>query len=117
VQNGFDFAYETPVAGMPWSIPFEFPIYQYLVALASQLTGFSLDATGRVTSFVFLALCLIPVRSITKNLNLPTSTFYIFSALLFSSPLYLYWGRTFMIETVAIFLSVTAVKYFLDIIQ
>src|SRR5690242_6357999 len=24
-------AYETPVLGYPWSIPFEFPVYQYLL--------------------------------------------------------------------------------------
>lgn len=117
VKNGFSFAYETPVAGPPWSIPFEFPVYQYIVALASQITKCSLNATGRVVSFLFLTLCLIPSRSITKNLNLSQWVFYIFAALLFSSPLYLYWGRTFMIETAAVFFSIAAIKYFIDIVQ
>lgn len=116
-KNGFSLAYETPVAGPPWSIPFEFPIYQYIVALVSQITKCSLDATGRVVSFIFLALCLIPARAITKNLNLSNAVFYIFAALLFSSPLYLYWGRTFMIETAAVFFSIAAIKYFVDIVQ
>ncbi len=116
VKDGFSLAYETPVVGPPWSIPFEFPIYQYIVALASQSFGFSLNATGRVVSFTFLALCLIPVRAITKSLKLSDSVFYIFAALLFSSPLYLYWGRTFMIETTAVFFSVAAIKYFVDIV-
>lgn len=115
VKNGFSFEYETPVAGPPWSIPFEFPLYQYIVALLSQVTKCSLNATGRVVSFLFLALCLIPARSITKNLNLSQWVFYIFAALLFSSPLYLYWGRTFMIETAAVFFSIVAIKYFIDI--
>jgi hypothetical protein len=117
VKNGFSLAYETPVAGPPWSIPFEFPIYQYIVALASQIMGYSLNATGRIVSFIFLALCIIPAKSITKNLNISRSVFYIFTALLFSSPLYLYWGRTFMIETAALFFSIAAIKYFVDIIQ
>ncbi|MDP1723458.1 MAG: hypothetical protein Q8L85_01995, partial [Alphaproteobacteria bacterium] len=117
IQNGFSFAYETPIAGPPWSIPFEFPIYQYIVALVSKLTNISLDAVGRIVSFIFLALCLIPVRSITKNLNISQLVFYIFVALLFSSPLYLYWGRTFMIETAAIFFSIVSIKYFIDISQ
>lgn len=116
VKNGFSFAYETPVAGLPWSIPFEFPIYQYAVALASQITNTSLDASGRIVSFLFLALCVAPARSITKKLNLSPQVFYIFVALLFSSPLYLYWGRTFMIETAAVFFSIAAIKYFIDII-
>jgi hypothetical protein len=117
VQNGFGLAYETPVAGPPWSIPFEFPIYQYLVALASQFLGIALDVSGRVVSFIFLALCLVPAWSITKKLHFPSAVFYIFTALLFSSPLYLYWGRTFMIETAAVFFSVAAINYFLDILH
>src|SRR5690242_16322451 len=28
-RTGFKLAYETPVAGYPWSIPYEFPLYQY----------------------------------------------------------------------------------------
>ena len=117
VRNGFSLAYETPVAGMPWSIPFEFPIYQYIVALISQATGFSLNVVGRVTSFAFLSLCLIPTRSIIKNLNLPSSVFYIFAVILFSSPLYIYWGRAFMIETAAIFFSIASIKYFIDVVK
>src|SRR5262249_52359859 len=34
-------AYETPVLGYPWSIPFEFPIFQYLLA-ALRLIGIPL---------------------------------------------------------------------------
>jgi hypothetical protein len=117
VKDGFRLAYQTPVAGPPWSIPFEFPIYQYIVALITKVSGLPLDAVGRIVSFIFLSLCIVPVKSITKNLNLPRSTFYIFTSLLFSSPLYLYWGRTFMIEMAAMFFSVAAVKYFVDIIQ
>lgn len=114
-KNGFSFSYETPVAGPPWSIPFEFPIYQYLVALISQFFSFSLQAIGRVLSFIFLALCVLPARSITRSLNLSKEVFYIFTALLFSTPLYLYWGRTFMIETAALFFIITTIKYFIDV--
>src|ERR1700722_19604767 len=53
LKNGFSFAYETPVAGPPWSIPFEFPIYQYIVALVSEIFGWSLDSAGRIVSFTF----------------------------------------------------------------
>lgn len=76
VKNGFSLAYETPVGGPPWSIPFEFPVYQYIVALASQITNNSLDATGRAVSFLFLVLCLIPVRAITKKFE-----YFLFSIL------------------------------------
>ena len=114
IKEGFKFAYETPVSGAPWSIPFEFPLYQALVALISKFTGIDLGKVGRIVSFVFLVLCLLPARSICLSLKLAPRTFYIFAGLLFSSPLYLFWGRTFMIETVAVFFAVAAIKYFLD---
>jgi hypothetical protein len=114
-KDGFSFAYETPVTGKPWSIPFEFPIYQYLVALIAKVSPLTLDAVGRLVSFVFLALCLIPVRSIIRSLEIAPAAFWVFTALLFSSPLYVYWGRSFMIETAAVFFAVAAIKYFVDL--
>ncbi len=116
VQDGFRFAYETPVAGKPWSIPFEFPLYSWLVALVSKLTGISLDSAGRTTSFIFLALCLWPVRSAIRRLDLPRATFWCFVAITFSSPLYAFWGRSFMIETTALFFTLASIKYFIDIL-
>ena len=115
-KNGFSLAYETPMVGPPWSIPFELPVYQYIVTLTSEITGGSLNATGRNVSFLFLALCLVPVRAINDSLRLSRSVFYVFAILLFSSPLYLYWGRAFLIETAALFFSITAIKYFIDIL-
>jgi len=113
-EEGFKFSYETPVAGVPWSIPLEFPIYQILVSWTSEIFGSSLDSTGRILSYIFLVLCLAPVRSITNRLQLPGSVFLIFSAMLLSAPIYVYWGRTFMIETAALFFAVVAIKYFID---
>ena len=113
-KNGFSFAYETPVGGFPWSIPFEFPIYQYLVSLVWKITGGSLDIVGRLVSFFFLLICPLPVYYIFKNLDINKKSLYIFCAILFSSPLYIYWGRTFMIETTAIFFSLVMIKFFID---
>jgi len=114
-HDGFNIAYETPVAGAPWAIPFEFPIFQGLVALIARTTGWNLDSIGRVTSFVFLLLCLWPVRAIVARLRLPNAVFLAFTALFLSSPLYLYWGRAFMIETAALWFTVMSVRYFIDI--
>jgi len=112
-DNGFNLRYETPVAGYPWSIPFEFPFYQFLVALISKLFNFPLDPTGRIISYCFLLLTLIPVRGIVKLLQLPRSVFFIFSILFLSSPWYIYWGRSFLIETTALFFSIASIYYFL----
>jgi hypothetical protein len=115
-QNGFAFAYETPVVGPPWSIPFEFPIYQWIVAQISGTTGSSLDATGRLVSFAFLIGCLFPIRTIVHRLQFPPRVFAIFCALMLSSPTYVYWGRSFMIETAALFFCLVAVRWFVDLL-
>ena len=114
IHQGFHFAYETPVAGAPWAIPFEFPIYQTIVAFLSKTFDFNLNGTGRIVSYTFLLLTIVPVLGITKRLKLPRVTYLYFVAILLSMPIYVYWGRSFMIETAALFFGIAAIKYFLD---
>jgi len=117
LREGFRLDYITPVGGYPWSIPFEFPIYQYLVALTTRVTDMPLDAVGRLLSFVFTVACMVPVRSVVRKLGLPSSTTYAFAAIFFSSPLYIYWGRAFMIETAALFFALASLPFFLDLLS
>ena len=113
-REGVKLAYETPVAGYPWSIPFEFPIYQYAVAAVSLLSGLSVSAAGRLVSFACLVLCIPAVHAINKRLSLPPAVLSVFVALTFSTPLYVFWGRSVMIETAALLLAILAIKFFLD---
>ena len=117
IKEGWDLAYQTPVVGYPWSIPFEFPIYQAIVALVSGALGMELGAAGRFVSFVFLALCVLPAAAIRKRLDLPVSVLLVFCALMFTSPYMVYWGRTFMIETTAFFFSFASIPFAIDIIR
>lgn len=113
VKQGFHFGYETPVGGAPWAIPFEFPIYQAVVAYLSQTFDSGLDRTGRLVSYSFLVLTFIPLFRVTKQLKLPKTTFWYFCALLLSMPTYVYWSRTFMIETAALFFGIAAISYYI----
>jgi hypothetical protein len=101
MRGGPIFAYETPVLGFPWSIPLEFPVYQIAVALVSA-TGVPLDAAGRIVSFVFFVGCLWPMRVLFRALRFDDAAFPCAAILFLLCPLYLYWGRTFMIETCAL---------------
>ncbi|MEM7353397.1 MAG: phospholipid carrier-dependent glycosyltransferase [Acidobacteriota bacterium] len=111
-ENGPSLAYETPVLGKPWSIPFELPIYQMTVALMHQITGTPLDATGRLVSFLFLLACLPHIYQILRALGFRRRAGHIFAILFFTAPQYLFWGRSFLIETAALFFTVAAVRYF-----
>jgi hypothetical protein len=115
MKEGWNLAYQTPVVGYPWSVPFEFPIYQTLTAVISKLGGFPLETTGRLLSFCFLIACAWPACLITRRLGLPRETAWIFCALLWSSPLYLMGGRAFLIETTALFFTLMMIPYALDL--
>jgi len=117
MRDGWHLAYETPVAGYPWSLPFEFPLYQAVVAAIAKLGGFPLDPVGRLVSFGFLLACAWPASAIATRLALPRRAVWVFCALLWSSPIYLFWGRTFMIETAALFFAVAAIRYGLELLD
>ena len=53
VKEPFKLAYETPVFGLPWSIPFEFPLYQWTVASVVRLFATPLEQTGRFVGICF----------------------------------------------------------------
>lgn len=108
--------YETPVVGAPWAIPLEFPLYQWIVAWISGM-GLPLDATGRLVSLAALLLCLVPIHSIVRRLALDGSTSWIFAGLILSSPVYLFWGRSFSIETTALLFTLAALPFAIDVIR
>src|SRR5690349_21039333 len=59
-EGGPFFAYETPVLGPPWSVPFEFPFYQGLVGWSARFLPLPLEQTGRLFSVLFFYATLWP---------------------------------------------------------
>ena len=96
-------SYETPVLGRPWSIPFEFPLYQGIVALASTLFKTPLNQTGRFISEIFFYLSLLTFWFLLAELNIRPVYRLVFLSLALVSPQYVFWSRTFMIESTALF--------------
>jgi hypothetical protein len=117
LEEGWKIAYQTPVVGFPWAIPFEFPLYQSLVAGVVALTGAPLTATGRLLSFVSLVACAWPMYGLARRLELPRFIASIFATLLWSAPSYVFWGRSFMIETTALFFALASLPFATDLIR
>ena len=117
IQNGFSLAYETPVAGYPWQIPLELPFFQGVVAAWTSWFGGNLDANGRIISAAFLLACILPLVSIVRQLGLNRRVWLIAIILMFTGPSYLFWGRAFLIETAALFFSLTYLALLLRIVQ
>jgi hypothetical protein len=107
MQGGGFIRYETPVLGPPWSIPFEFPLYQWLVASLTRLLSSPVETTGRFVSVVFYFLTFIPLADILLSLRFKRAQIIIPLALFAASPFYIFNSRCFMIESTALFFSVS----------
>ncbi|MBW7957508.1 MAG: hypothetical protein H3C68_06395 [Deltaproteobacteria bacterium] len=105
LKGGPWLAYETPVLGPPWSIPFEFPLYQWAVALAAKAGLFPLVQSGRLVSILFFLSSLVPLYGILRLLKLGKDQALAVLSLYCVSPQYLFWSRTLMIESTVLALA------------
>jgi len=112
LTQGSDWLFhETPLFGPPWQLPLEFPLFQWIVALVHLLTGAPLDPVGRFVSFVFYLATLWPLYVFSRYWEKGHAFFLILSCLFLASPIYLFWGRTFLIESTALFFSALWLAY------
>lgn len=94
-------AYWTPVMGPPWAIPYEFPLFQWCVALLAYM-GVAVDNAGRFVSWFFGLATLWPLRAACRRFHVDG---WGAGCLYLASPLYLYWSTAFLIDTTALFLA------------
>ena len=108
LKDGFRLDYKTPVLGAPWAVPFEFPLYQWIVAGLVLLSGLPLESAGRLVSLAcFYATLLFPAYALLgRFVPTPGATVCCFWRCCSASPSYIFWSRTFMIESLALLLSV-----------
>jgi hypothetical protein len=102
-------AYPTPILGYPWSIPLEFPFYQGVVLLVASVLPVNLDQAGRLVSWLFAIACLWPLRRCLIEVSGRERIANLSSLLFLLSPLYLFWSRAFLIESTALFFSLSYV--------
>ncbi|SOD98725.1 hypothetical protein [Caenispirillum bisanense] len=115
LKDGLALRYQTPVLGAPWSIPFEFPTYQILTAILA-MAGLSVDVAGRIVSYVFFLGCLHPIATLCRHAGIGREGFLVTGALFLSSPLYVFWSRTVMIESAALFFALVWLALLLDLL-
>lgn len=104
-------AYETPLLGPPWRIPHEIPLYQALVVGLASATGLKLEAAGRAVALVLFYAALGAGYLLLAELGVCARRRLLVLAFWLMSPLYLFWSRTFMIESTALFLCLTFLAF------
>ena len=117
LKNGIQLDYLTPVFGYPWRVLFEFPTYQIIVAIFTKITHMKLDQSGRLISMVFFYLCFMPLNGILNSIKVESITKKIIYILVLTSPIYIFWSRTFLIESTALFLGLCFIYYSLIFFQ
>lgn len=105
IHDGYALDYKIPVLGPNWRLPHEFPLYQAIVASLVRVFGTPLEPTGRFVSLFFFYACLPVLAGILRVLRF--DRLVIFGALLLtlSTSTYIFYSRTFLIESLALFLS------------
>lgn len=100
-RDGFRLDYATPVLGKPWSIPMEFPVYQWLAARLSSATEIPVVQAGRWVSLIgfYLSLPALLLLLRTAGLRWSEACFALLPVL--ASPVYLFYSRTVLIESLA----------------
>ena len=94
-------AYQLPVLGAPWRVPYEFPLFQQLTAWIAQL-GISITQAGRLLNMVCFILCVLVMARLWKKWGLSGSVRLIAIALLIASPIYCIYATAHMIESLAL---------------
>lgn len=110
-QGGPWLDYETPILGPPWRMPHEFPLYQTLVVTLSSITGLRLEAAGRTASFASFYAALGAGYLLLAELGISRRRRLLVLAFWLLSPMYLFWSRTFMIESTALCLCLAFLTF------
>jgi hypothetical protein len=98
--------YLTPILGYPWTIPFEFPLFQELTALLCSATGMPLDLSGRALSLFFFFTTFVPIFACLRPYG--RAPLLIALALYVTGPISLFFSRLFLIETFATSLALSS---------
>lgn len=104
-ENNFSLAYPTPVLGKPWSIPMEFPLYQWTVVGVDRATGLGLTAAGRLVSLGCFYLTLPAVFLLLGSWRIAPARRWLVLAVVVTCPFYIFYSRAFLIETMALMFS------------
>ncbi len=110
IARGFPvFSYLTPVLGAPWSIPFEFPLYQWLAAMLANATGMGIDNSARLVSALFHVGCVWMVYRVVLAIRPDRALALCIAGAFAVSPYALFWGRSVMMESTAVFFGLVFV--------
>ncbi len=104
-DHNYGLAYPTPILGKPWSIPMEFPLYEWTVARLVTWFHWPLVETGRGVSLACFYLTLPAWYLLLGAAGVSPRRRLIALMVVLVSPLYVFYSRAFLIESMALLLA------------
>ncbi len=105
-DNNFSLRYETPIVGKPWAaVLLEVPFYEWAVVGLSRATGWPHVVAARTITATCFYLTLPAVWLLLGRLGVPRVRRLLPLALILSAPVYIYYSRAFLMDSMALMCS------------
>ena len=95
----------------------EFPLYQWTVVGVSNATGLELTQSGRLVSLLCFYLMLPFLYLLLGRLGLPWWSRLVVLGPVVGCPLYIFYGRAFLVETMALWLALVFLWAYLNTVE
>jgi len=105
-ENRFSLHYTTPLFGKPWSVPLEFPLYEWSVVLVSRALHLPHFEAARGVSLACFYLALPAVYLLLGSLGLAGPRRLLALTLTLVCPVYIFYSRTFLMESMVLMFSI-----------
>jgi hypothetical protein len=111
-ENSFSIPYSTPLFGKPWAVPMEFPLYEWSVVLLSRAAHLPHFEAARTVSVTCFYLTLPAVWLLLGQLGLARPRRLLALALALTCPLYIFYSRAFLMESMVLMFSAWFLELF-----
>ena len=110
--HNFSVPYSTPLFGKPWAVPMEFPLYEWSVVLLSRAAHLPQFEAARAVSLACFYLTLPAIWLLLGQLGLAWPRRLLALALALTCPLYIFYSRAFLMESMVLMFSVWFLELF-----
>ncbi|MBS0663483.1 MAG: glycosyltransferase family 39 protein [Verrucomicrobia bacterium] len=112
-EPGLSLAYPTPVLGKPWSIPMEFPLYEWTVAGLRRLSSLPLVECARLVTLACFYLTLPALWWLLAEFGVDRARRWLVLAFVPACPVYVFYSRAVLIESMALMFAAWFLTAFL----
>ena len=116
-EDNFSPRYSVPIFGKPWSVPMEFPLYEWSVVLLSRVTHWPHHQSARTVSLACFYLTLPAVWVLLGRLGQAKPRRLLLLALILTCPVYIFYSRAFLMESMALMFSAWFLAMFVRAMQ